>query len=65
MRTLRIKEDMTPTICECGEVIETSAQEVLTFDSVECPNCGTDVYYTDGQYKEAYELRSSPWIKLN
>jgi len=48
---------MTPTICTCGEEIETFVQEVLTFDSVECPNCGTDVYYSDDQYKEAIELR--------
>ena len=52
------------TLCECGEELSATAKEVINFDSVECPSCGTDVYYTDEMYQEAndvdreYELSS-------
>ncbi len=44
------------TNCECGEEMTVSVKEVLTFDSIECPNCGTDVYHSEAQLDEAYEL---------
>lgn len=40
-------------ICECKEEIKASVHDVLNFDSVECPTCGSDVYYTNSQYVSA------------
>lgn len=44
------------TICDCGEVIPVTTKEVLTFDSIECPKCGTDVYHEEWLYEEALEI---------
>lgn len=44
------------TNCFCGEEIEVDPKEVLTFDSIECPNCGSDVYHNDAQLDEAFRL---------
>lgn len=40
------------TICDCGEEIVATV-EVLHYEVVECPRCGTDVYYEEWQYEEA------------
>lgn len=45
--------------CNCGEQIDVTADEVLTFDTVECPNCGTDVYYAEGLYEKALSRSES------
>lgn len=47
------------TTCDCGEVITSTADEVLTFETVECPNCGTDVYYAEGLYEKALSMSES------
>lgn len=44
------------TVCTCGEEIEVSVREVLSFDSIECPACGTDVYHSDAQYHTAESI---------
>lgn len=45
-----------PTVCECGESIKVSVYEVLHFDSIECPRCGTDTYHEEWQYEEALNI---------
>ena len=44
------------TVCECGEEMDVSAHEVLNFDSIECPACGSDTYHTDEQYHTAESI---------
>lgn len=46
-----------PTFCSgCDEKITVSVHEVLHFDSIECPRCGTDTYHEEWQYEEALNL---------
>ena len=42
--------------CFCGEVITATASEVLTFEIAECPNCLSEVYFTEDMYEEAKQL---------
>lgn len=44
------------TICQCGEEIAVTAHEVLHFDSIECPACGTDTYHEEWLYEEALTI---------
>jgi len=44
------------TVCQCGEEMEVTAQEVLHFDSIECPRCGSDVYHEEWLYEEALNM---------
>ena len=44
------------TICTCGEEMEVTPSEVLNFDSIECPACGTDVYHEEWLYEEALSI---------
>ena len=44
------------TICGCGEFINVTPTDVLGYDSIECPHCGSDAYHTEDQYNEALSL---------
>jgi len=47
------------TVCDCGELISITSFEVLHFDSIECPNCGSDVYHAEWLYEEALDIQES------
>lgn len=55
---MSMKTELTEaTVCECGERMIVTVVEVINFDSIECPNCGSDVYHSEMQYQEALSLQ--------
>lgn len=54
-----------PTICECGEEMEVTSHEVLNFDSIQCPSCGSDVYHEEWLYEEALYIEETDFSELD